>query len=127
MSSRNMESTHMKHMSSDVDSNHGINNEIQDKTGTIKEMIQTGISELRDKGADIREWVVQIITDQGTGRLPAKDQESVGYSSLVIGKSILPGDSATQEVTRSFRYPWEGFFDVGFRCVADIPPKSDVL
>jgi formylglycine-generating enzyme required for sulfatase activity len=126
-SSRNMESTHMAHMSSDVDSHHGINNEIHDKTGTTKEMIPTGISELRDKGADIKEWVVHVKTNQGTGKLPAKDQESVGYSSLVIGKSIRPGDSATQEVTRSFRYPWEGFFNVGFRCVADIPLKSDVL
>lgn len=115
-SSGNMEDIHMNHMGSNVDSLHGINNEVPGRTG---------ISESRGREANIKEWIVKVKDDQVMGKPPLKGQESAGYSSLVIGKSSPSGDSATQKVTSSFRYPWEGFFDVGFRCVVNIPPKSD--
>lgn len=115
-SSGDMEDIHMNHMGSNPDSLHGINNKVPGRTG---------ISESREREANIKEWVVQVKDDQVMGRPPLKGQGSAGYSSLVIGKSSTSGDSTTQKMTRSFRYPWEGFFDVGFRCVVKIPPKSD--
>ncbi len=79
---------------------------------------------IRPEEADdtIKEWVVAVRDRQG------KDgQESGNYSSLVVGSTRMKGGSPAHVVTKSFRYPWEGFFDVGFRCVAAITiARNDV-
>ena len=110
---KNREREPMMHMESAGIDHHGTRKEALDTTRTAK-----------SEGENIQEWVVQVKDGQGTGRRPGEDKDRVIYSSLVIKKSFQSGDSSTHEVTRSFRYPWEGFFDVGFRSVANIPQRS---
>ncbi len=61
----------------------------------------------------IKEWAIQAIVNQreknGAG-------ENINYSSIVIDKS-----SRHESASKSFRYPWEAFFDVGFRCAQSLP------
>jgi len=57
-----------------------------------------------------KQWVVRtgsVSVDTTTDR---KTKDAT-YPSLIIGS-----DQAT-----NFRYPWEGFPDVGFRCVMSVP------
>jgi serine/threonine-protein kinase len=75
---------------------------------------------LKKMGENLQEWVVGVMGGQ-------KSEQRVKnpYSSLVIGKSTQIATEDSKEVLKSSRYPWEGFYDVGFRCVAGIPEKSD--
>ena len=45
----------------------------------------------------------------------ASAQENISYPSLVVGKSLDHGSES-----KSFRYPWEAFPDVGFRCALNL-------
>lgn len=45
----------------------------------------------------------------------ASAQENISYPSLVVGKSLGHGSES-----KSFRYPWEAFPDVGFRCALNL-------
>jgi serine/threonine-protein kinase len=68
-------------------------------------------SEQSLKGKSPKEWVVRAESKQDI----KSDKQQVSYPSLVIGGSSVSGSEI-----RSFRYPWEGFFDVGFRCALSI-------
>lgn len=72
--------------------------------------------ELKDIGGSIKEWVVRVMDGRKSG------QTAVGfsYSSLVVGKSFPTKEPGPQGMIKNFSYPWEGFFDVGFRCVANV-------
>ena len=65
-------------------------------------------------GKKFREWLIR--SDVGeenfneTGR-----KENIFYPSLVFDKSKHSGLKL-----KSFRYPWEAFLDVGFRCAMNI-------
>jgi formylglycine-generating enzyme required for sulfatase activity len=71
---------------------------------------------LKEMGENLQEWVVGVMGGQ-------KPEQRVKnpYSSLVIGKSSQNTASSLSGMMKSSRYPWEGFYDVGFRCVAGIP------
>ena len=57
-----------------------------------------------------RQWVVRI-GPTSLDTAPGRKTKDATYPSLIIGS-----DQAT-----NFRYPWEGFPDVGFRCVLSVP------
>jgi serine/threonine-protein kinase len=69
---------------------------------------------LKDMGGKGKEWVVRVESSQGT----AASERQVPYESLVLSISSRP-----ESGLRSFRYPWEGFSDVGFRCALRVYRK----
>jgi len=59
---------------------------------------------------NVKEWATQANVNQRE-KNEAGARENINYPSLVIDKSLRHGPAS-----KSFRYPWEAFFDVGFRC-----------
>jgi serine/threonine-protein kinase len=71
---------------------------------------------LKDMGGKVKEWVIRLKDDKSATAATAK---TAGYASLVLSIS-----SRTDSGLRSFRYPWEGFPDVGFRCALSVSNNS---
>jgi serine/threonine-protein kinase len=74
---------------------------------------------LKDVGGKVKEWVIRAKDDKRQGSESVATVKKAGYASLVISIS-----SRTESGLRSFRYPWEGFPDVGFRCAVADGSKS---
>ncbi len=72
---------------------------------------------LKDMGGKMKEWVAQLKEGQKLGEQTMGPRGKNYYSSLVVGKSFPSKETGPQRIFRIFGYPWEGFFDVGFRCV----------
>jgi formylglycine-generating enzyme required for sulfatase activity len=72
---------------------------------------------LKDMGGKVKEWVMRVKDDKRYKSATAAPStvKTAGYASLVLSIS-----SKTESGWRSFRYPWEGFADVGFRCALSI-------
>ncbi len=68
----------------------------------------------KDMIEDLNEWVMRGDMDQGN-RNKAGINGNISYSSLVVGKPLRSGSE-----TKNFRYPWEAFPDVGFRCALSL-------
>jgi formylglycine-generating enzyme required for sulfatase activity len=66
-------------------------------------------------GGKVKEWVMRVKDDKRYRNGAASTVKTAGYASLVLSIS-----SKTESGWRSFRYPWEGFADVGFRCALSI-------
>jgi eukaryotic-like serine/threonine-protein kinase len=73
---------------------------------------------LKNMGGEIKEWVVRGRDGKKSGPQSSKPQVRIDYPSLVMGEGSPDGKPGTSKIKRIFSYPWEGFFDVGFRCVA---------
>ena len=60
---------------------------------------------------ELKEWVVRA---EGP---PSREStsEQISYPSLVVWVSSGPKG---EHISKGFRYPWEGFSDVGFRCAS---------
>jgi serine/threonine protein kinase len=58
---------------------------------------------------ELKEWVVRA---DGVSR-GESSSEQISYASLVLWVSSGPKG---EHISKGFRYPWEGFSDVGFRC-----------
>jgi formylglycine-generating enzyme required for sulfatase activity len=70
---------------------------------------------LKDMGGKVKEWVIRAKDAKRYRNGAASTVKTAGYASLVLSIS-----SKTESGLRSFRYPWEGFADVGFRCALSI-------
>ena len=70
---------------------------------------------LKDMGGKVKEWVMRVKDAKRYRSGTASTVKTVGYASLVLSIS-----SRTESGLRSFRYPWEGFPDVGFRCAQSV-------
>jgi len=72
---------------------------------------------LNGMGMGVKEWVVPL-DREGLAR-ETNDKGAPNAFPMPLMEIVPEPDSASIErsVLRSFRYPWEGFFDVGFRCV----------
>lgn len=68
-------------------------------------------SEQSLEGKAPKEWVVRAESYPSI----TSDKQQASYPSLIIGGSFASGSEM-----KSVRYPWEGFFDVGFRCALSI-------
>jgi len=64
---------------------------------------------------NVKEWATLANVNQRE-KNEAGARENINYPSLVIDKSLRHGPAS-----KSFRYPWEAFFDVGFRCSRSLP------
>lgn len=63
---------------------------------------------------DIKEWVTREDMDQG-------DQNIAGINKKFSNQSLVVGTPLRTEFeSKRFRYPWEAFPDVGFRCALDL-------
>jgi hypothetical protein len=90
--------THMMDMDATFDADKG-----QSKTPSPKEL-----------GENFKEWVIRNDTGQES-IYEDKSKENIFYPSLVVATSQYPGQQF-----KNFRYPWEAFADVGFRCAISI-------
>jgi len=74
-------------------------------------------SDIKDIKRDFKEWIIRDDNDQ---RSPIKiiTENNNSYSSMIVEKSLRPGSGL-----KSFRYPWEAFSDVGFRCALNLENK----
>jgi len=97
-SANNQMHTHMMDMDSTFDSSKN-----QSKTTSPKE-----------SGKNIKEWVIRNDMNQ-VSIYEDKSKENIFYPSLVVATSQY---SAQQ--FKNFRYPWEAFSDVGFRCALSL-------
>jgi serine/threonine-protein kinase len=64
----------------------------------------------------VKEWVIRA-ADVSAGESESKQ---VSYPSLVLSVSSGP---TGEHISKGFRYPWEGFIDVGFRCALSAEVK----
>jgi serine/threonine protein kinase len=75
---------------------------------------------LKNMEGNIKEWVVNVKENQKSGE-KIRNSQTGGYdSSLVAGESSPLKERGAQRIVSNFRYPWEGFFDGGFRCVISL-------
>jgi serine/threonine protein kinase len=70
-----------------------------------------------DMDGKVKEWVVRTegVSGAETG------SEKVSYPSLVLWISPGPGG---ERISKGFRYPWEGFIDVRFRCALNAETRN---
>lgn len=66
----------------------------------------------------LKEWVVNANTNQKELKKNTK-RDNNNFKSLIVVKDSRPGADL-----KSFRYPWEAFGDVGFRCTLSFKPES---
>jgi serine/threonine protein kinase len=72
---------------------------------------------LKGMGLGIKEWVMPL---EREGVAHESNEKGAPNGLPVPLMEIVPGPdsgSTGRIVSKSFRYPWEGFLDVGFRCV----------
>jgi formylglycine-generating enzyme required for sulfatase activity len=74
---------------------------------------------LKDMGGKVKEWVIRVKDDKRYKSAMVAPVKTAGYASLVLSIS-----TKTESGLRSFRYPWEGFPDVGFRCALSVSNNS---
>jgi formylglycine-generating enzyme required for sulfatase activity len=77
----------------------------------------------KNMGGEIREWAVRSNDEPG----PAKEEKAapgqVAYASVILGRPSLLEKSKIRSQFISNRYPWEGFPNVGFRCIVEVGIK----
>jgi eukaryotic-like serine/threonine-protein kinase len=73
---------------------------------------------LKELGENFKEWVIRNNTGQRS-IYEDESKENIFYPSLVVAMSQYP-----DQQFKSFRYPWEAFSDVGFRCAASPGNKN---
>lgn len=60
----------------------------------------------------------------GSTKSPNTSQAQIAYESVILGKPSLLEKSKIRSQFIINRYPWEGFPNVGFRCVIEIRKKQ---
>lgn len=73
-------------------------------------------NELQIRTGEIREWVLNKREQDKTGPGLRPSQEKFPYQSGIFAKQPSLEKAHVEE-----RFPWEGFKDVGFRCIYDPP------
>jgi serine/threonine protein kinase len=68
----------------------------------------------KEPGEKIKEWVIRNNRNQ-VSIYEDKSKENTFYPSLVVKTSQYP-----DQPLKNFRYPWEAFADVGFRCAISL-------
>ncbi|MBW1708947.1 MAG: protein kinase [Deltaproteobacteria bacterium] len=111
---------HMMDVRSDSGSGRTNKSFSQAPTQKTEEFLPQSEIGLKGMGGDIKEWVIRKAAVQKPGEESKTNQLKSPYSSLIIGKPLPAKDLKLQGVIRKVGYPWEGFFDVGFRCAASI-------
>jgi len=114
---KSKESTAMD-MKAVMESHHGVQAPVQKSPPEAEEPLLNKF-QLKGMEGKIKEWVSQAENDQSAKRRRASGQDEI-YSSLVIEKSSAKKDGEAKGIIKTFSYPWEGFFDVGFRCARTI-------
>jgi serine/threonine-protein kinase len=68
----------------------------------------------KEPGENMKAWVIRNNTSRENANGP-ESKEDISYPSLVAATSQYPGQQF-----KNFRYPWEAFPDVGFRCAVSL-------
>jgi len=69
---------------------------------------------LKEAGKNIKEWVIRNDMNQ-VSIYEDESKENILYPSLTVATSQYPAQQF-----KNFRYPWEAFSDVGFRCALSL-------
>jgi eukaryotic-like serine/threonine-protein kinase len=69
----------------------------------------------KNMGGAIKEWAVRSRPEES----PAANS-TLTYESVILGKPDLLNTSTIRSQLISNRYPWEGFPNVGFRCLIEV-------
>ena len=75
---------------------------------------QSKIYASKKLGEIFKEWVIRNDTRQES-IYEDESKENIFYPSLTVATSQYPGQQF-----KNFRYPWEAFSDVGFRCAISL-------
>ena len=75
-------------------------------------------TDLQIRIGEIREWAIGKATQQKAAPGLRSPQEKFPYQSVIVFKQ-----PSLEKPTVEERFPWEGFTDVGFRCILD--PTSE--
>ena len=67
---------------------------------------------------NFKDWAVRVDAEN-VNIFRNESKENIFYQSLVVASARNPGQSF-----KNFRYPWEAFSDVGFRCAASPGNKN---
>jgi serine/threonine-protein kinase len=94
--------THMMHMDSSLDNSKN----------------QLNAPAIKEPGANFKEWGVENDTEK-KNLYGTESKENISYPSLVVATSKYPGQQF-----KNFRYPWEAFENVGFRCAVSLENES---
>ena len=78
---------------------------------------QAKTPEPKEPGEIFKEWVIRNDTRQKS-IYEDESKENIFYPSLMVARSLYPGQQF-----KNFRYPWESFSDVGFRCAMNLENK----
>jgi hypothetical protein len=70
--------------------------------------------DLQIRIGDVREWAIGKAIEQKAGPGLRSPQEKFPYQSVVISRQPYLEGAVVED-----RFPWEGFTDVGFRCILD--------
>jgi len=72
--------------------------------------------ELQIRISDIKEWAMSKREQRNAGPGLRSPQEKFPYQSVIFFKQPSLEKAVIEE-----RFPWEGFTDIGFRCILDPP------
>ncbi len=74
----------------------------------------------RDMGGEIKEWAVRSNAEEGSLRNLNMTSRPIFYESVILGSPAFLEKSKLRSQLISNRYPWEGFPNVGFRCIIKV-------
>ncbi len=77
----------------------------------------------KNMGGAIKEWAVRSNAEEGSPRNSDRTSRPISYDSVILGSPAFLEKSKLRSQLISNRYPWEGFPNVGFRCIIKVGGK----
>lgn len=90
------------------------------RTEPAKIPFQSNLRLPRNMGGAIKEWAVLSHAAEDSPKEQPSTSKPIFYQSVILGKPALLGKTKIRSQMISNRYPWEGFPNVGFRCISEI-------
>ena len=94
-----------------------------EKAQTSKAFSQKNLNFSENMGGEIKEWAVRSNTEERSPQNPNINPKSISYESVILGSPAFLEKSKLRSPMISNRYPWEGFPNVGFRCITEVGGK----
>lgn len=95
-----------------------------EKAQTSKTPSQKNPNFSRNMGGEIKEWAVRSNAEEGPPKNPIMTPRPISYESVILGSPAFLEKSKLRSQLISNRYPWEGFPNVGFRCIIEVGMKD---
>jgi hypothetical protein len=105
--------THMMQMDEQPDSR-GTDMKQHEADATTASISTDNLLDKKNLEKDIKEWVTREDMDQGDQNITGTNKK-ISNPSLIVSTPLRTGLES-----KRFRYPWEAFSDVGFRCAQSL-------